>query len=86
MDNAVRGKDVSSGLKELEANHYEVVRKLLEVKLHNHALLGLKLMFNELEEVLAGIKAIGEASMRVRDKVLSYGELLSCFMISHFIN
>ncbi len=86
IDKAIRGKDVSPGLKALEVKHYEVVRKLLEVKRHNHALLGLKLLFNELEELLAGIKAIGEASMRVRDKVLSYGELLSCFMNSHFIN
>ena len=86
MDNAIRGKDVSSGLKALEVKHYDVVRKLLEVKLHNHALLGLKLMFNELEELLAGIKTIGEASMRVKDKVLSYGEMLSCFMVSHLIN
>ena len=86
IENAVRGKDVSSGLKALEERHYEVVRKLLEVKRHNHALLGLKLLFNELEELMAGIKAIGEASIRVVDRVLSYGELLSCFMISHFIN
>lgn len=86
IENAVSGKDVSAGLKALEDRHYEVVRELLEIKRHNHALLGLKLLFNELDELLAGIRAIGEASLRVRDKVLSYGELLSCFMISHFIN
>jgi bifunctional aspartokinase / homoserine dehydrogenase 1 len=86
LDEAAHGNEVLSKLKIIEERHYSTVRKLLEVKRHNQALLGLKLFFNELEELLAGVKALGEVSDRIRDRVLSYGELLSCSMIAHFID
>lgn len=86
VERAVGGEDVSGFLKPMEDRHYAAVRSLLEVKRHNQALLLLKMYFNELEEVLAGIRALGEASLRTRDRVLSYGELLSCSMITHFID
>ncbi len=86
LDDASLGNDVLSKVKLIEERHYQTIRKLLEVKRHNQALLGLKLLFNELEELLAGVKAVGEASERVRDRVLAYGELLSCSMIAHFLD
>jgi bifunctional aspartokinase / homoserine dehydrogenase 1 len=80
------GEDVLAGLSAIEGKHYQTVRSLLEVKRQNHALLGLKLYFNELDELLAGVKALGEASLRTNDRIIAYGELLSCFMITHFIS
>jgi aspartokinase/homoserine dehydrogenase 1 len=83
---ASKGEEVLSQVKLIEERHYKTVRTLLEIKRQNHALLALKILFNELEELLAGVKALGEVSNRVQDKVLSYGELLSCTMIAHFLN
>lgn len=84
-EKAAKGEETAAGLSAIEARHYEVVRALLAVKRQNHALLGLKLYVNELEELLAGVRAVGEASMRVRDRILAFGELLSCFLITHCV-
>lgn len=86
LDKSEKGEDIFTLLKTIEDNHYLTVRTLLDVKRQNQALLGLKIYFNEMEELFAGIRALGEASPRIRDKVLSYGELLSCFMMSHIID
>lgn len=86
LDDAAKGKEFEDALTGIENRHYDTVRKLLETRRHNPALLGLKIFFNELDSLLTGIRAIGEITPRVRDKVLSYGELLSCFMITHCIN
>lgn len=86
LTRASQGEEVLTQVKLIEERHYKTVRTLLEIKRQNHALLALKILFNELEELLAGVKALGEVSARVQDKVLSYGELLSCTMIAHFIN
>ncbi len=83
---ASKGEEVLPKIKLIEERHYKTVRTLLEIKRQNHALLALKILFNELEDLLAGVKALGEVSARVQDKVLSYGELLSCTMIAHFID
>ncbi|MHC2990167.1 aspartate kinase, partial [Pontibacter sp. HJ8] len=60
-------------------------KELLEVKNQNLALLGLRLYFNELEELLAGVRALGEASARIRDRVAAYGELCSNYTITHVL-
>ncbi len=85
VDQAITGKDVSGGVKDLEEFHYKLVRSHLEVRRQNQALLGLKLYFNQLEEMLAGIMALGEVSLRTIDRALSYGELCSAFMFTSFV-
>lgn len=86
IEQAARGEDVAADLSAIEGRHYHVVRTLLEVKRQNHALLGLKLYFNELDELLSGVRALGEASSRTKDRIIAYGELLSCFMLTHFVS
>lgn len=83
---AAAGRDYVEDLKTVENRHYELVRAFLEVKKQNNALLGLKILFNELEDLLAGVRALGEVSSRVKDRLAAYGELCSNFMISHFVN
>ncbi|AKD02086.1 bifunctional aspartate kinase/homoserine dehydrogenase I [Pontibacter korlensis] len=82
---AAEGKEFSIGLKTIEDRHFEIVKALLEVKYQNQALLGLKLYFNELEELLTGVKALGEASARIRDRVVAYGELCSNYTLTHVL-
>ena len=85
IDQAIAGKDVSGGVKDLEEFHYKLVRSHLEVRRQNQALLGLKLYFNQLEEMLSGIMTLGEVSLRTIDRALSYGELCSAFMFTSFV-
>ncbi|OKL40045.1 bifunctional aspartate kinase/homoserine dehydrogenase I [Pontibacter flavimaris] len=82
---AAAGKEFGTGLKTIEDRHFELVKELLEVKHQNIALLGLRLYFNELEEILAGIKALGEASPRTSDRLVAYGELCSNYTVAHVL-
>lgn len=82
IDTAVEGSDVSAGVRDLEEFHYKLVRSYLEVRRQNQVLLGLKLYFNQLEEMLTGILALGEVSARTIDRALSYGELCSAFLFT----
>lgn len=86
VEDAIRGQDVSQGVRDLEERHYELVRSHLEVRRQNQILLGLKLYFNQLEEMLSGIMALGEVSLRTIDRALSFGELCSAFMFTSFID
>ncbi|WP_040397519.1 aspartate kinase, partial [Cesiribacter andamanensis] len=83
---AVAGQPVQEELNQLQNRHYAVVRELLEVKRHNPALLSLKIYFNELEALFAGIQALGEVSARTSDRVLSYGELCSNVLMAHLVD
>ncbi|ALJ01687.1 bifunctional aspartate kinase/homoserine dehydrogenase I [Rufibacter tibetensis] len=85
MTTAAAGGEVQPTLKEIEQRHYEVVRGFLEVKHQNQALLGLKLFFNELEELFSGIRTLGEVSPRTKDRVVAYGELCSNLMLAHVV-
>jgi bifunctional aspartokinase / homoserine dehydrogenase 1 len=85
IDSAVAGDDISAGLRDLEDRHYNLVRTHLEVRRQNQALLGLKLYFNQLEEMLTGIMALGEVSLRTVDRALSYGELCSAFLFTALV-
>jgi bifunctional aspartokinase / homoserine dehydrogenase 1 len=85
VERAIAGKDFASGFKELEEKHYRLVRAHLEVRRQNQVLLGLKLYFNQLEEMLSGIMALGEVSLRTIDRALSYGELCSACMFTAFV-
>lgn len=81
-EDASQGKDVSSGIRTIEARHFEIVRALLPVRDQNPVITRIRLMINELENVLQGVSRLGELSPRSRDLILSFGERLSAFMIS----
>ncbi|WP_343486688.1 bifunctional aspartate kinase/homoserine dehydrogenase I [Allomuricauda sp. d1] len=72
-------------LAELENRHMVTVKELIPVK-NQSAILGkVKGDLNELQTLLEGSFLIGETTPRLSDKVVSYGELLSSFIITeHF--
>lgn len=82
---AAAGDYSAEELKAIQSRHYDTVRSLLEVKSHNQVLVGLKILFNELEALLSGVQAIGEVSARTKDRVVAYGELCSNFMIARIL-
>jgi bifunctional aspartokinase / homoserine dehydrogenase 1 len=85
VDLAIAGTNVTGKVKQLEDMHYKLVRTHLEVRRQNQVLLGLKLYFNQLDEMLSGIMALGEVSLRTIDRALSYGELCSAYMFTAFV-
>ena len=69
-------------LKELEQKHLDTVRELLPIQQQSATLSQVKQKFNELEAISDGVFLLGELSERTKDKMVSYGELLSSLMIA----
>lgn len=66
----------------LEHKHFEVVKQLVAIKYQNPVFTRLKLMLNELEEILQGVYALKELSLQSKDLIVSFGERLSNYMLS----
>ncbi len=69
-------------LKEMENRHLDAVRALLPIQQQSATLSLLKQQFNDLEGICDGVFLLGELSPRTRDRIVSYGELLSSMMVS----
>lgn len=47
---------------------------------------GMDQMFSELQDILHGVELVRECSMKTKDIVMSFGERLNCFQVSHYMN
>lgn len=72
------------GLKEIENRHLSAVKSLIPVQSQSAVLSHVKSELNTLETLLEGSYLIGEITPKLSDKIVSYGELLSSFIISEF--
>lgn len=81
-ENAAERISFDEDLRALEVRHFEVVKTLIAVKYQNPVFTKLKLMLNELEDILQGISALQELSPQSKDLVVSFGERLSNYMVS----
>lgn len=70
---------------ELKEQHFVETKALLPVATQSSALSRVMQLFNELEAILEGVFAIGELSPRTQDRVMSFGEILSSTIISHYL-
>lgn len=80
---ALKGEKYDDCLKQLEEQHFSVIRLLLPAGAQNPVLTRLKILFNELEDVLQAVSHLGELSLQAKDNILSFGERCSAFMVSH---
>ena len=69
-------------LKEMENRHLDAVRELLPIQQQSATLSLVKQHFNELDGICDGVFLLGELSPRTKDRIVSYGELLSSLIIS----
>ena len=74
-----------SFLKDLETKHLDAVRDLLPVTTQSHCLSDVKQHFNELEDICEGVFRLQELSLRTKDRILAFGELLSSKIISAYL-
>ncbi|MGV6945100.1 bifunctional aspartate kinase/homoserine dehydrogenase I [Sphingobacterium kyonggiense] len=81
-EDAAAGLPFMDDLKSLETKHFDVVKKLIAVKYQNPVLTKLKLLVNELEDLLQGVFALRELSLQSKDLILSYGERCSNYLVS----
>ncbi len=73
-------------LKELETKHLDAARLLLPVAHQSGCLSMVKQHFNLLDEICDSVFYLEELSLRTRDRILSFGELLSSKIISEYFN
>ncbi|MFY0687056.1 MAG: bifunctional aspartate kinase/homoserine dehydrogenase I [Cyclobacteriaceae bacterium] len=73
-------------VKEIERQHLLMTKELLPVKIQSGVLGAIKMILNELEDVLKGVFLLKEVTAKSRDFVWSFGERLSSLIIYNFIN
>jgi aspartokinase/homoserine dehydrogenase 1 len=71
-------------LKEIEIRHLETIKALLPVTHQSKVLSDVKKELNTLETLLEGAFFIGEITKKLSDKIVSYGEILSSYIIGEY--
>lgn len=71
-------------LEEIETRHISVIKELIPIQTQSSILSKVKSDLNILETLLEGSFLIGELTPKLSDKIVSYGELLSAFIIAEF--
>ncbi|MGI9551263.1 MAG: bifunctional aspartate kinase/homoserine dehydrogenase I [Aurantibacter sp.] len=73
-------------VKEIESHHLETVKQLLPINSQSPVLSKVKSDLNVLEGLLEGAFSIGELTLKLSDKIVSHGELLSSYIISKYFS
>lgn len=69
-------------LAQLSSRHHETAQELLPVTTRSATLASIKVLSNELEELLSSIEVLGECSPRTLDHVMSFGERLCATIVA----
>ncbi len=72
-------------LKTIEQKHIATAKTLIDVKSQGKVIAYVKLLLNELHDLLHGVYLLKELSPRSNDLVLSFGERLSAYLVSEFL-
>jgi aspartokinase/homoserine dehydrogenase 1 len=83
---AVHEESYKMCLQEMESRHIETTKTLIPIAQQSSILSLVKKLSNEIEDICNGIFLLGELSNRTKDKIMSYGELLSSQIISCKLN
>jgi aspartokinase/homoserine dehydrogenase 1 len=73
-------------LTKLELRHLDVVKEIIPVQQQSSVLSQVKKYCNEIEDICNGVFLLHEFSLRTKDKLVSYGELLSSKIITAAFN
>lgn len=83
---AVMDESYKEKLRVIEQRHLDAVKGLLPVSQQSSVLSWVKKSCNEIEDICNGIFLLGELSARTKDRIVSYGELISSQIISAYMN
>jgi aspartokinase/homoserine dehydrogenase 1 len=73
-------------LQEAELRHLSTVKELITITQQSAVLSLVKTLCNEIEDICTGIFLLKELSERTRDRIVSYGEILSSKIIAAKLN
>jgi bifunctional aspartokinase / homoserine dehydrogenase 1 len=69
-------------LADIETKHLDTVKNLISITHQSGVLSMVKKHCNEIEDICNGVFLLGELSLRTKDKIMSFGELLSSKILS----
>ncbi|MGQ0827704.1 MAG: amino acid kinase family protein [Bacteroidota bacterium] len=69
-------------LKAVEREYVQLVKELIPIVAQSAVLSRVKKMCNELENLCEGVFLVSELSAKVEDRIASYGEILSSYILS----
>lgn len=73
-------------VQEIEAKHFEAIRELIPIDQQSGIIANVKVLLNQLEDMLNGVYLIQELSLKTSDFIVSFGEQLSSFLVSNALN
>ena len=80
---AAGNENYKDNLLKIEQRHLDTVKELIPVQNQSSVLSLVKKMCNELEDICNGVFLLNELSDRTKDRIVSYGELMSSQIISN---
>ena len=78
--------EYTEDIENIREKHLKAVRSLFAPKNQTTVITHLQLMFNELEDILHGVELVRECSKRTMDLVMSFGERMSCTLVTEYLN
>jgi aspartokinase/homoserine dehydrogenase 1 len=81
-----QGNEVNPLLEEIWGRHEKIMTALFDEKTLGEVKVKMKILFDELEKILQGIRLIGELTPKTLDKVVGFGERLSSQFISRYLD
>jgi len=79
-------QDYKKTLEQIENRHMNALRQLVHVQHQSGLLAKIKMLLNELEDVLHGVYLLREATPRSIDLVCSFGERLSAYIVANHLH
>jgi bifunctional aspartokinase / homoserine dehydrogenase 1 len=83
---AVGDESYKEKLQQAETRHIETVKSLVPITQQSSILSSVKKSCNEIEDMCNGVFMLGELSDKSKDKIMSYGELLSSQIIAGYLS
>jgi len=72
-------------IQEIETKHIETIKKFINPHDQSKVIARIKCLITQLEDLLQGIFLLHDFSLRSQDLILSFGEQLSCYIISEIM-
>ena len=85
-ENASNGNSFTESVKKFEDTHFNLIRTFLKVPFQTPTFTKIKLLINDLEDLLQSVAILKELSLQTKDLILSYGEKCSAILIAAILD
>ncbi len=82
---SVKDAAYKTEIKKIEDRHFQTIKSLFAINSQSTLISKVKSELNNLENLLEGAFLIGEITPQLSDKIVSYGEILSSYIISEYL-